>query len=126
MQHLKTIGRILFAIPFGILGLNHFLMYSYYVGVSTSFIAGGGFTVIITGLALIAASISIIANKFIKISCLLLALLLLIFICAIHIPQLFSPEKAISILAMIELLKDTALMGGALMIAGMYGRTIEN
>jgi putative oxidoreductase len=77
--------------------------------------------VIITGLALIAASISILANKFIKISCLLLALLLLIFICAIHIPQLFSPEQAISTMAMIELFKDTALMGGALMIAGMYG-----
>jgi putative oxidoreductase len=121
MKHLTTIGRILFAIPFGILGLNHFLMYSYYAGIATSFIAGGGFTVIITGLALIAASISILANKFIKISCLLLALLLLIFICAIHIPQLFSPEQAISTMAMIELFKDTALMGGALMIAGMYG-----
>ena len=118
MKHLSTIGRILFALPFGILGLNHFFMYNYYVGMVSSFIPGGGFTVIITGVALIAACVAIIFKKFIQIACLLLALLLLIFICTIHIPGLFEPVNAN--MAMIELLKDTALMGGALMIAGMY------
>jgi putative oxidoreductase len=118
MKHLSTIGRILFALPFGILGLNHFIMYNYYVGLVSSFIPGGGFTVIITGLALIAASVAIAFKKLIQIACLLLALLLLIFICTIHIPGLFEPGSAN--VAMIELFKDTALMGGALMIAGMY------
>jgi uncharacterized membrane protein YphA (DoxX/SURF4 family) len=118
MKHLTTIGRILFALPFGILGLNHFFMYNYYVGMVNSFIPGGGFTVIITGLALIAACTAIILKKFIRIACLLLALLLLIFICTIHIPGLFEPGSAST--ALIELLKDTALLGGALMIAGMY------
>jgi len=118
MKHLSTLGRILFALPFGILGLNHFFMYNYYVGMVSSFIPGGGFTVIITGVALIAACVAIILRKFIQIACLLLALLLLIFICTIHIPGLFEPVNAN--MAMIELLKDTALMGGAVMIAGMY------
>lgn len=126
MKHLTTAGRILFALPFGILGLNHFIMYSYYAGIATSFIEGGGFTVILIGLALIAASISIIIKKFIQLSCLLLAILLLLFICFIHIPQLFSAEEPIAVLAMIQLFKDTALMGGALMIAGMYGATKDN
>ncbi|MCK9422627.1 MAG: hypothetical protein M0Q38_08520 [Bacteroidales bacterium] len=126
MKHLFTLGRIFFAIPFGILGLNHFFMYSYYVGIVNSFIPGGGFTVIMTGLALIAACISIIAKKFIQFSCLLLALLLLIFICTIHIPGLFVQGTAT--MALIELLKDTALMGGSLMIAGIYkeGKVIES
>ncbi len=118
MKHLSTIGRFLFALPFGILGLNHFFMYNYYVGMVSSFIPGGGFTVIITGLALIAACTAIILKRFISLACLLLALLLLIFICTIHIPGLFEPVKANT--ALIELLKDTALMGGALMIAAMY------
>ena len=118
MKQLSTIGRILFALPFGILGLNHFFMYNYYVGIVSSFIPGGGFTVIITGLALIAASIAIIAKKFIRIACLLLSLLLLIFILTIHIPGLFITASAN--MALIELFKDTALMGGALMIAGLY------
>jgi putative oxidoreductase len=118
MKHLSTIGRILFALPFGILGLNHFFMYNYYVGMVSSFIPGGGFTVIITGIALIAACIAIILRKYIQIACLLLALLLLVFICTIHIPGLFETAQAST--ALIELLKDTALLGGALMIAGMY------
>lgn len=118
MKHLSTLGRILFAAPFGILGLNHFFMYDYYMGLVSSFIPGGGFTVVITGIALIAASISIIAKKYIRLSCLLLALLLLIFIVSIHIPGLF--DKATTTVSLIELLKDTALMGGSLMIAGIY------
>jgi len=120
MKNLTTIGRILFALPFGLLGLNHFMMYNFYAGIVSSFIPGGGFTVIITGLALIAASISIIAKKFIKISCLLLALLLFIFICTIHIPGLFDLKPERVTVALIELMKDSALMGGALMIAGIY------
>jgi len=119
VKHLSTIGRILFALPFGILGLNHFLMYSYYVGIVSSFIPGGGFTVIITGLALIAASLSIIIKKFVKLSCLLLALLLFIFIVSIHIPMLF--DKSMATMALIELFKDTSLLGGSLLIAGIYG-----
>jgi len=128
MKYLTTIGRILFALPFGILGLNHFLMKSYYLGMVSTFIPGGGYTIIITGLALIAACISIIAKKYIQLSCLLLALLLFIFILTIHIPGLFnstiitvlSMQTKFSTLALIELLKDLSLMGGALMIAGIY------
>ena len=118
MKHLSTLGRILFALPFGIMGLNHFFMKDVYLGMVSSFIPGGGFTVIITGIALIAACIAIISKKFIRIACLLLALLLLIFICTIHVPGLFEQQTAT--MAMIELLKDTSLMGGALMIAGIY------
>jgi len=113
-----TIGRIIFAIPFGIIGLNHFLMYDYYSGMVTSFIPGGGFTVLLTGFCLIAASVSIIAKKFISISCILLAALLFVFIVTIHIPQLFDP--ALSNAALMQLLKDASLMGGAMMVAGIY------
>ncbi len=128
MKYLTTLGRILFALPFGILGLNHFLMKSYYLGMMSTFIPGGGYTIIITGLALIAACISIIAKKYIQMSCLLLALLLFILILTIHVPGLFDStpitilkmDTKVSTLALIELLKDTSLMGGALMIAGIY------
>ena len=74
---------------------------------------------IITGLALIAACISIIIKKFVRLSCLLLALLLLIFIVSIHIPMLF--DKSMATMALIELFKDTSLLGGSLLIAGIYG-----
>lgn len=120
--NLGTIGRILFALPFGIIGLNHFLMTSFFVGMMTSFIPGGGFTILFTGFLLIAASIAIMVKRFVTLSCLLLAALLLLFILTIHIPQLFDSSFTSEQHAMVimQLFKDMALMGGALMIAHIY------
>jgi uncharacterized membrane protein len=64
MKKLAIIGRILFALPFGIMGLNHFLMKDVFLGMMSSFIPGGAYTILITGLLLIIASLSIIFNKF--------------------------------------------------------------
>jgi len=115
---LSTIGRILFALPFALFGINHFLMTDYYVGMLTSFVPLGAYTIILTGLMLIVTSISIITKKFVKFSTLLLAGLLFIFIITIHIPHLISDsDKTATIIA---LLKDISLMGGSLMIAGIY------
>lgn len=115
---MTAIGRILFAIPFAIFGINHFLMTDYYLGMLTSFIPLGPYTIILTGIMLIAASISIISKKFVKLSTILLAILLFIFIITIHIPHLFhETDKTATIIA---LLKDVSLMGGSLMIAGIY------
>jgi putative oxidoreductase len=116
MKNLATIGRILFALPFAIFGINHFLMIDYYLGMLTSFVPLGGYTIILTGLIMIAVSISIITRKYIKVSTLILAGLMLVFILTIHIPHLLSGSDKTPIL--IALLKDISLMGGSLMIAG--------
>lgn len=118
MKNMTTIGRILFAIPFALFGINHFIMMDYYVGMLTSFIPLGAYTIILTGIMMIAASISIISKKFVKLSTLLLAALLFIFIVTIHIPNLF--HEADRTITLIALLKDISLMGGSLMIAGIY------
>ncbi len=118
MKSLTTLGRILFAIPFALFGINHFLMLDYYLGMLTSFIPLGAYTIILTGIMLIAASISIITKIHVKFTTLMLALLLFMFIVTIHIPHLFSDkDKTITIIA---LLKDISLMGGSLMISGIY------
>jgi len=124
MKNLSFIGRILFALPFGIFGLNHFLMKDVFTGMLTSFIPGAGFTVILTGVALIAACVSIILKKMIRLSCLLLAFLLLLFIATIHIPNLISDNNAT--FALVNLLKDTSLMGGAMLIAGAYSDKVKS
>jgi putative oxidoreductase len=121
MKNLAIIGRILFALPFGIMGLNHFLMKDYFIGIMSSFIPGGAYTILLTGFLLILASILIIANKFIKTVCYSLAGLLFIFIITIHSPGLSTANWQI---AFIELLKDTGLMGGAIMIA-LYSNTLK-
>ena len=119
MKNLSLAGRIIFALPFGIFGINHFVMYDFYIGQLTSFIPAGGFTIILTGLCLIVACISIITKKFIQLSTILLAVLLLIFVLTIHIPHIIHHiDTEITIVA---LLKDISLIGGSLMIAGMSG-----
>ncbi len=115
MKNLATFGRILFALPFALFGINHFLMTDYYLGMLTSFVPLGGYTVLLTGLVMIGVSISIITKKFIRLSTLILAGLLFVFIVTIHIPHLFDGTDKTPIF--IALLKDISLMGGSLMIA---------
>lgn len=121
MRNLAVAGRVLFALPFGILGVNHFVMYDFYIGMLTSFIPGGGFSVILIGAVLIIASICIILKKFIPLVCWVLAALLFLFIITIHIPNIFNDTDIYkSKDALIELFKDTSLLGGAIMIAAFY------
>lgn len=121
MNKITTAGRILFAFPFAVFGINHFVMMDYYMGTLTSFIPKTGFIMILTGILLIAASVSIITKKLVKLSTILLAILLFIFIITIHIPHLINGFDTTSTL--IALLKDISLMGGSLMIAGIYSET---
>ena len=128
MKKLATLGRILFALPFGIMGLNHFLMTNLFAGMMSSFIPGGAFTILVTGALLIIASIFIIINKFVQTASFWLAGMLLVFILTIHIPGLYSTDPTQNLnewsMHLIQLLKDTALMGGAIMIA-IYTKSLK-
>ena len=123
MNKITTIGRILFALPFAFFGINHFIMMDYYMGMLTSFIPRTAFVMILTGLMLIAASISIITSKYVRLSTLLLAGLLFVFIVTIHVPHLIQGND--TTVTLIALLKDISLMGGSLMIAGIYSYESE-
>jgi putative oxidoreductase len=124
MKRLTTLGRILYALPFAVFGINHFVVMDYYMGLLTSFIPHTAFILLLTGVLLIAASISIITGKLIRLSTLLLASLLFIFILTIHIPHLVQGIDKTE--TMINLFKDVALMGGSLMIAGIYSEPEKN
>ena len=123
MKNLTTIGRILYALPFAVFGINHLLMVDYYVGMLTSFIPLGAYTIILTGLVMIGVSISIITKRYVRQSTLILAGLLLLFIITIHIPHLVSGTDKVT--TMITLMKDISLMGGSLMIAGIYNENTD-
>ncbi|GAO30743.1 DoxX family protein [Geofilum rubicundum] len=120
MNNFTTLGRILFAIPFGLFGINHLFLYDWYVGNFTSFLPIGPFSVITTGIIMILVSISIITKKYITLSTQVLAVMLFIFIAAIHVPHLINGED--TTMVTITLLKDISLIGGSLMISGMCSR----
>ena len=80
----------------------------------------GGITwVYVVGAAFILAALSFLTNRYVKISAYLLALLLVIFVITVHLPnyhQAGDPEMKQN--AFINILKDLALAAFALHIAG--------
>ena len=117
----STVGRVLFAIPFGVFGIMHIMFYDAMVGMVPDYIPGGGIWIYITGIALLGACIAIIIKKIAKIACLMLALLLLVFILTMHVPGLMSETDEHMQMSMMQMLKDMALMGSALTYAGLLG-----
>ncbi len=118
MDKLTTIGRVIFAVPFAIFGLMHIMKANAMAGMVPSFIPGGVFWVYLTGLALLAASVSIITKKQIVLASILLSSLLFIFVLTIHLPALIGGNQ----MAMSGLLKDIGLGGAALYIAGIFSK----
>ncbi len=116
MNNLKNIGRIMFAIPFAIFGMMHFMAAGDMSGMVPSWVPGGVFWVYLTGLALIAAAVSLITKKQIHLAALLLAVLMFVFILTVHLPMVMGGNQ----MAMGSLMKDMSIAGGALLIAGLF------
>ncbi len=108
MNSLISLGKYLFAIPFGIFGIMHFVAADQMAAMAP----GGTIMVYITGLCLILAAVSIILGKMDKLASVLLAVLLLLFIIP-HVQNMAANEAE-----MFNILKNIALAGGALLYAG--------
>lgn len=106
------LGRMLFALPFGLFGLMHFAFASNMTGAVPSFIPGGVIWVYVTGVALVAACVSMMTGKKIRLATALLAVLLLVFVLTVHLPAMMGGDQ----MAMAGLLKDLSLIGGSLFI----------
>lgn len=116
------IGTILYALVVGFFGINHFLNGTGMQNTVPSFIPGGVFWVYFTGAALIAAAISFLTGKQTRLAGLLLAAFLLIIVLTIHLPAVIhAPDESSVRFPLTNLVKDTGIAAGALMIAGRKG-----
>jgi uncharacterized membrane protein len=113
-------ARILFTIPFLGFGVRHLLYANMMAGMVP--LPGGAIWVYITGIAMILASIAAITKIQGKLAMLLLALMLLIFVLAVQLPAMLSSDMAIKMGGTISLYKDLGLMGGALILAGVFDK----
>lgn len=111
MKSVIGLGKYLFALPLLVFGIFHFMGANDMAGMAF----GQVWLVYLTGLALIAAGISIIIGKFDKLAALLLALMLILFVILIHLKGALDGDQA----SMAALLKDIMLAGAALMYAAM-------
>ena len=125
MKHYHIISRIaiyLLAIVMIIFGIFHFINpRDLLVYVPTS-LPGGILWAYFVGAAFILVGLAFITNNFVKLAGYLLAGLLLFFVLAIHLPNyLNAGDKEMKTIALINLLKDTAIAAFALHIAaGAY------
>jgi len=121
MKQYHIISRIaiyLLSIVLFAFGVFHFLHPHDLLVFVPSFVPGGIIWVYIIGAAFILVAISFLTNRMVKISAYLLAVLLILFIVSIHIPNyLNAGDKEMKQMALVNLLKDTAIVGFALHIA---------
>ncbi|GAB4487804.1 MAG: hypothetical protein OHK0019_03390 [Saprospiraceae bacterium] len=113
MNAILSLGRWLFAIPFAIFGLFHFMNGSQMVGAIPNYLPVPYFWVYLSGAGLLAASAAILLGKYDKLAAILLAVELVLFVLLIHLPALIGGDQ----MAMVSVLKDLALAGGALLYA---------
>jgi putative oxidoreductase len=121
MKHYHIVSRIaiyLLSIVLIIFGVFHFIMpYDLLVYVP-EFLPGGIRWAYLTGAAFILVGISFLTNQYVKAASYLLSILMLIFILTIHIPNAINAaDEAYRKFALLNVLKDTAIMGFALHIA---------
>ncbi|MBZ0202583.1 MAG: DoxX family protein [Ignavibacteria bacterium] len=113
-----VVARIFFAIPFLGFGIGHLMNAGQMAGMVP--IPGGVIWIYVTGISMILAGLAAITKIQGKLAMLLLALLLLTYILTIHIPAMMKPETMM--MGMMGFYKDAGLMGGALLLAGIFHR----
>jgi putative oxidoreductase len=117
MQAIYSLGRWLFVLPFAVFGLFHFMNAKAMAdSVVPPYFPAKEIFVYLTGVALIAAAISMATGKKDGLAALLLAGFLLLVVLTVHVPNAMDPMKGQ--MALTLMMKDIALIGSALMYAG--------
>ena len=114
MNGLLNLGKYLFAVPFLLFGVMHFM------GAKdmASMAPGGAITIYFTGAAMIVAAVSIFIGKYDKLATTLLGVMLLLFIIS-HVQMMGNEQlpEMLRNLQPVEMLKNVALAGAAWMYA---------
>jgi uncharacterized membrane protein len=113
---ISNMGRIIYAVPFIVFGLGHFMNAKMMAGMVP--VPGGIIWVYVTGACLLSAGVSIIIQKKASLACLLLGILLLIFVFSIHLPNALSHDSALKMVGYANTLKDLGLAGAAFYMHG--------
>jgi uncharacterized membrane protein len=118
-QHIiSRVAIFLLAFVMIFFGIQHFLHPQNLVTRVPDFLPGGITWVYVVGAAFILAAVSFMTNILVRLAAYLLALMLLVFVFTIHLPQYFdTADKDYKQVTLVNLLKDTALAAFALYIA---------
>ena len=112
----SNLARMIFAATVALFGIFHFLGAAAMAGMVPSYLTfiPGEIWVYLTGLCLLAAATAIVLERQVKLACYLLALMLVLFVLMLHVPNLADAEKGQ--MAMASMLKDMAMAMCAILI----------
>jgi putative oxidoreductase len=114
------IAVIVFGLVFIVFGINHFMNAGKMTGYVPSMFPSPGVFVYISGAGLLLAGLAFIINRFAKIAGYLLALLLLIIVCTIHLPGMMNAaDEGMKSMFLSNFLKDIGLTMAAIIIANI-------
>ena len=130
MKYPHLISRVslyLLSLVMIVFGFQHFSRPRDLVNYVPDFLPGGIIWVYFVGIAFILVAIAFITNRMVKVAGYLLAGILLIFVLTIHLPNyLNAGDKDSKQMALISILKDTAIACFALYIAaGAYNQKLH-
>lgn len=116
MDKLVPFGRLFFALPLAVFGVEHFTAAKIIASIVPSWIPGHLFWVYLVGVALIAAALSIASGRASHWAATLVGVMLFLFVLLIHIPNVAANLKDRFLWAVA--LRDLAFSGGALAYGG--------
>ena len=112
----SNVARMIFAATVALFGLFHFLGAAAMANMVPSYLSfiPGEIWVYVTGLCLLASAAAIVLERQVKLACYLLALMLILFVLMMHVPNLGDATKGQ--MAMASMLKDLAMAMCAILI----------
>jgi len=120
LDKILPFGRLFFAMPMGVFGTEHLVDASDMAQAVPSWMPAHLFWAYLVGVALIAAALSIILNKYARLAATLLGSMLLVFVATIHIPNIVAEHGAR--LFWVIALRDISFSGGAFALAGSLSK----
>ena len=121
----SRIAVVILGIVMIVFGVYHFIAPQTLLAYVPDFMPGGILWVYLAGAAFVLAAIAFIAHKQVRLAGYLLALLLMIFVLTIHLPNyLHAGSTDMKQMSFVNMLKDTALAAFALYI-GSNARSLE-
>ncbi len=124
MNAFLSLGRWLFAIPFTLFGLLHFMNAEAMAAqVVPEYLPAKMVWVYLSGAGLIAAAVSMLTGKFDKLATILLAVFLILMVLLVHMPgAMHAQNELLKTVSMSNLMKDLSLAGGCMMYAKYLGQ----
>jgi uncharacterized membrane protein len=111
------------AVPLGVFGTDHFVEHASIARIVPSWMPAHLFWVYFVGVALIAAALSIAANRYVKLSATLLGLMFFLFVLLMHIPTFAAHPR--NRFALAYVLRDSFFSAGAIALSRAHHQDLE-